>query len=118
MDKQYPLIIVFYLDAELMKEPQVINRFAESINMMLASKEANAIALFIPTKGEERVECINPVIVAEADMAKINQIIEDIKKSFDINAKIDLPNEEIIIDENSCTCNGSECQCKKPESND
>jgi len=118
MDKQYPLIIVFYLDAELMKEQQVINRFAESINMMLVSKEANAIALFLPTKGEERVECINPVIMAEADMVKINQMVEDIKKSFDIGASIDLPDEEITIDDNSCTCNGADCECKNVESND
>lgn len=113
MEKQYPLIIVFYLDAELMKDRQLISGFAESVNMMLASKTPNALAFFIPTTGEERVECINPVIVAEADMEKINQMVADIKKSFDIGASINLPDEEIIIDDNSCTCNGADCQCKK-----
>jgi hypothetical protein len=114
MEKEYPLIIVFYLDAELMKTPEIIKPFAESVNHMLAVKNANALAFFIPTKGEERVECINPVIVNEADMDKINILIEDIKKNFSINADVNVKDEEITLDSKPCECGKNpdgNCEC-------
>ena len=114
MEKQYPLIIVFYLHTELMKNPEIIQPFVESINQILAIKEANALALFVPTDGEERVECINPIMVQEADMEKINKIVEDIKKNFAINADIDVPDGEIKLDENPCECGSNidgKCEC-------
>jgi hypothetical protein len=129
MKENYPLIIVFYLDAEMMQVKEIIQPFADSVNTMLAHKNANAMAFFIPTKGQERVECINPLIVAEADMAKINAMVEDIKKSFaigeDINVEdedIDMTDEEIveeiakiaeILNEKPCDCgNNPDGKCK------
>lgn len=130
MKENYPLIIVFYLDAEMMKVKEIIQPFADSINTMLAHKNANAMAFFIPTKGEERVECINPSIVAEADMVKINAMVEDIKKSFSIGEDINIDDEDIdmtdeeiveeiskfaeILNKKPCDCganpNGN-CEC-------
>ncbi|MEI6880353.1 MAG: hypothetical protein WCK82_03345 [Bacteroidota bacterium] len=114
MEKQYPLIIVFYLDAELMANPQIIKPFADSVNDALAKRKANAIAFFIPTKGEERVECINPIMVKDADMAEINKMVEDIKASFSIGVDINVPDEEITLDEKPCECGDNldgECKC-------
>ena len=45
-EKQYPLIIVFYLDAEMMKVKEIIQPFVESINYMLEVKNSNALAFF------------------------------------------------------------------------
>jgi len=112
-EKQYPLIIVFYLDAEMMKVQEIIQPFVESINYMLETKNSNALAFFLPTTGQERVECINPTIVAEADMEKVNVLIEDIKKNFSIGAEMNITDEEIIPDTKECTCNGGECNCDK-----
>ena len=115
----YPLIIVFYLDHELMSNPQIIKPFAESVNQMIAYKEANALAFFLPTRGEDRVEVLNPVVINEADMEKINKIIEDIKTNFSIGADIDVPDEEITLDElpssedKPCDCgNNPDGKCK------
>lgn len=110
MENQYPLILVFYLDAEMMKIKEIIQPFAESVNHMLAEKNSNAMAFFIPTKGEERVECINPSIIAEADMAKINQMVEDIKEQFSIDADIDVEDKE--AENKPCECGGN-CKCNK-----
>ena len=87
MEKDYPLIIVFYLYEDMMRQPDIIQPFAESINNLLAAKNANAMAFFIPTKDNERVECINPMIVKEADMDKINKMVQDINiiNTFDKN---------------------------------
>jgi len=116
MEKGYPLIIVFYLDAEMMKMKDIIQPFAESVNTMLAHKESNALAFFLPTKGEERIECINPTIVAAADMAKINEMIEDIKTTFTVGLDIDVLDETIDItpETTSCDCGENKtCECTK-----
>ena len=113
MDKQYPLIIVFYLDAELMSNPQIIKPFADSVNDALAKRKANAMAFFIPTKGEEKVECINPIMIKEADMKEINKMVEDIKSTFSVGADIDIPDEEITLDTKPCDCgNNPDGNCK------
>lgn len=102
MEKSYPLIIVFYLDRNMMENKQVIQPFADSVNKIIALKKLNAVAFFIPTDKEERVECINPVIVSGDEMDKINKVLEDIRSNFLIGSKYDLPdiNIEIKNDEN------------------
>lgn len=115
MNENYPLIIVFYLDAEMMKIPEIIKPFADSVNTMLAHKNANALAFFIPTTGEERVECINPTVVDKADMAKINQLVEDLTNNFSIGEEIELEEEEVELDEvKPCECGNNldgKCKC-------
>jgi hypothetical protein len=88
MDKQYPLILVFYLDRELMQNRDIIQPFADSVNEALAKRRANAMAFFLPTDGEERVECINPIMFKEADMEEINTMVQDIKKAFSVGDDI------------------------------
>ena len=81
----YPLIIVFYLDHELMSNPQIIKPFAESVNQMIAYKEANALAFFLPTRGEDRVEVLNPVVINEADMEKTVRLAIELYISDTLN---------------------------------
>lgn len=109
-EKQNPLILVFYLQ---MEDQRIIQPFIESVNDMIIQKNANIMAFFVPTDGEERIECLNPVTLKENDMDKINKMIEDIKQSFSIGAEMSIPDEDIILD-NECTCGnnpGSNCKC-------
>lgn len=109
--KQHPLIIVFYLDAEMMRNPNIIGPFSDAINDMLFQKDANALAFFIPTTGEERVECLNPVVMSEAENEKVAQIIEDIKKNFSVGDGSDI---ELPESYNECICKNNPdggCQC-------
>ena len=89
MDKGYPLILVFYLDSEMMRNKDIILPFTESVNHAIAKREANMMAFFMPTDGEERIECINPLTAPDADMERINKIIEDLSKNFDIGQGAD-----------------------------
>jgi hypothetical protein len=82
MQNNYPLIIVFYLDSELMRNPEIIKPFADSVNQMLLVKNANALAFFLPTTGLERVECISHV--TEPLKNDVKQLISDIKENFKI----------------------------------
>jgi hypothetical protein len=87
--KQHPLVLVFYLDREMMQTPEILKPFAESINHMINYKNMNAIALFMLTDGEERVECLNPVVVPKAEMDKITKMIDEISKQFGVGDEID-----------------------------
>lgn len=84
-----PLILVFYLDRELMSNKDIMIPFSDHINRTIHEKDANIIAFFLPTDGEERITCINPIQVAPADMEKINKIVEDLTKNFDIGQGAD-----------------------------
>ena len=113
--ENYPLILVFYLDSELMRNKDIILPFTEAVNQTLAIKNANAIAFFIPTKGEERVDCINPKIIEPTDMEKINKMVEEIKLNFSIAPDMDIPNEEITTDSKPCECGDNpdgNCKCE------
>ena len=80
----HPLILVFYLNRELMGNIDIIEPFSESINSTLALKDANAMALFLPTDGEERIECINPKIINPETQEKVDVLINSITKEFEI----------------------------------
>ena len=97
MEKEHPLIIIFYLDSEMMKIKDNIQPFVESVNNMIKQKDSNVMAFFLPTKGEERVECINPKIVDKADMDKIYKMIEDIKETFSIGVDLPIDNKNTEI---------------------
>jgi hypothetical protein len=102
MDKGYPLILVFYLNGEMMRNKDIIVPFTESVNNAIAIREANAMAFFLPTEGEERIECINPLTVPEEKIEEINKIIEDLKKNFDIGQGADenLESDEDVQEDN------------------
>lgn len=89
-EKQHPLVLVFYLDRDFLNNPQIRNMFVESVNQIIAIKDINAVAFFLPTDGEERLECINPVIMPEDEMEKVAIMINDINKHFGVGeSKVD-----------------------------
>lgn len=87
-NKEYPLIVVFYLDRDMMSNPEIIKPFAESVNVLIEQKKANMMAFFLPTDGEERVELLNPKVIEPIEMDRINNIVNDLIKHFDMNDKI------------------------------
>lgn len=92
-----PLVLVFYLDREMMEQTELFSQFTKSINSIIEYKKANMIAIFLPKSEDtdERVECINPAIATEEQKENINKLIEDIKVKFSINTKFDDVPDEI-----------------------
>lgn len=86
---EHPLILVFYLNREMMTNGDIIRAFADSVNNAIAEREANCMAFFLPTDEQERIECLNPVTMQETDIERINKIINDLTKSFDIGQGAD-----------------------------
>lgn len=82
---EHPLILIFYLDRELMKQREIMQSFADSVNQDILDRGANIMAYFIPTDDDERIECINPLIATDEEKVTIKALIDDISKNFDIN---------------------------------
>jgi hypothetical protein len=101
----YPMVLVFYLDREMMMQGEIIRAFADSVNNAIAQREANCMAFFLPTDGEEKIECISPVMFKEPDMVKVNKLVEDLAKNFDIGQGADLnissKENEVELDDNN-----------------
>lgn len=99
---EHPLVLVFYLDREMMMVPEIIGPFHQMVENTIAARNANAMAFFLPTDGEETVKCINPNVVPETTMEEVNQMIADIKAQFDIGQGADEgkddPDNEVEID--------------------
>ena len=69
-DKKTPLVLVFYLDRELLKNEQIATEFTNSVDTMIKKRGYNVMAFFLPTDGEERIECLNPVEMKEDDTVR------------------------------------------------
>jgi hypothetical protein len=85
MHKEQPIILAFYVNR--LTEPEFIKAYSENINAIIQEKGFNMIAFFLPTDGDDRLECVNPILLEPTDMDNINKIINDISKAFDIPTK-------------------------------
>lgn len=117
MSNEHPLIIAFYLDRDMLTQPQLIQPFVESVDHMIETKKLNMVTFFLPcADGEsERVECLNPVIMQPAELDRITKLIDDIEKNFSIGADIEIPEDQNIeILGEPCTCGSNpngQCKC-------
>jgi hypothetical protein len=102
MEKDQPLVLVFYLDRELMTNKEIIIPFTKSVENLIKKKDLNVLAFFMPTDDDERIECLNPKLISESQMKNVDKIIQDLSKNFDVGLGADEgknnPNNEIIID--------------------
>lgn len=85
INKDNPLILVFYLYRDLMGNPEIMGPFSESVNNLIHDRGINAVAFFLPTDDNERIECINPVILPENEINKVNRILSDLTKQFGLD---------------------------------
>lgn len=84
MKKDLPLIIVFYIGRYMFETPQIIQEMSLSVESLINSKGYNAIAFFLPTNNEERVECINPIILSNEEYSNVEKLLKDLETNFDI----------------------------------
>tara|TARA_R110000796_G_scaffold252137_1_gene385307 strand:- start:9741 stop:10034 length:294 start_codon:yes stop_codon:yes gene_type:complete len=77
------------MEREMMRDKKLMGQISEHFNRVLAEREANAMLFFLPTDGPERIECINPVIATSEQKEKIDTLITEISKNFDIGQGAD-----------------------------
>ena len=85
----HPIVLAFYLNREMLVNTELTSEYVKSVNDLIATKEYTVMAFFMPTDGEDRLECLNPIVMTDELKVEVYPIIEDIKKSFDIEEKKD-----------------------------
>lgn len=87
LTESYPLILCFYIDRDLISNPEIFKPFYDAVNIAIKMKDANILAFFMPCEIEsERVECINPIQISDPEMGEINKLVEDLTKQFNVGA--------------------------------
>jgi len=86
---EQPIVLVFYLNRELMSNREIIQPFVEAVNQSIAEREANMMAFFLPTDDQERVDCINPLLATPDEKTRISEMIDEISKNFDVGQGAD-----------------------------
>lgn len=81
----HPIVLAFYLNQEMLSNTQLAKEYVDSVNEMILNKAYNVMAFFMPTDGDDRLECLNPLLMTEEMKQDVYPILEDIQKSFDIN---------------------------------
>lgn len=77
-----PLILVFYIDRATLSQPDFREVYINNVNEAIERKNANIINFFLPTDGEDRIECINPMTIDDVDHTEVAQLVEDLRKDF------------------------------------
>lgn len=83
-----PLILVFYLQSELFSDRKTIAMYGETVREYLENRGDDVRLFFLPTDGQERIECINPVYIDdETEFEKLNDMIEDLSNKFQVGVE-------------------------------
>ena len=83
-----PLILVFYLHESNFVNQEAIKLYSENVKNYFDENGDNVRLFFMPTSGEERIECINPVYITEkAEIEKLNKLTEEVEKLFQVGVE-------------------------------
>ena len=87
-----PLILVFYLDRPSFIEKELVKSYGENVKRYLEDQGDNVRLFFMPTDGEEKIVCINPLYIKdEEEFEKLNTLVHQLEEKFQmgINTKVE-----------------------------
>tara|TARA_R110000824_G_scaffold28858_4_gene96529 strand:- start:273 stop:746 length:474 start_codon:yes stop_codon:yes gene_type:complete len=80
-----PLFLIFYLNSEMFSSKGIVQAYGDNVKKYLDNKGDNIRLFFMPTKGEERIECINPVFIEDqTEFKKLEKLVEELEKQFQL----------------------------------
>jgi len=83
-----PLILVFYLHESNFVNQEAIKLYSENVKNYFDENGDNVRLFFMPTSGEERITCINPVYITEkTEIEKLNTLTEEVEKLFQVGVE-------------------------------
>jgi hypothetical protein len=83
-----PLILVFYLDAGAFAEQEMVKAYSENVKEYFDENGDNVRLFFMPTTGEERIECINPAYLTDkTEIDKLNTLTKEVEKLFQVGVE-------------------------------
>ena len=79
----YPLILCFYLDNDVIRNGEIMDEIVSSTDKVINAKDANIITFFLPCEaGEDRIECINPLVISDNEIEKVDKLLDDLNNKF------------------------------------
>ncbi len=83
-----PLILVFYLDAGVFADQEMVKAYSENVKEYFDENGDNVRLFFMPTTGEERIECINPTYLTDkTEIDKLNELTEKLEEMFQVGVE-------------------------------
>ena len=83
--KDEALILVFYLDQSNFVQQDLLKAYSENVKRYFDDNGDNVRLFFIPTKGQEKIECINPVYLTDrSDIDKLNDLTSKLEEMFQV----------------------------------
>jgi len=78
-----PLFLVFYLSRDLFTNKELVAAYGENVKKYLDEKGDNVRLFFMPTDGEEKIVCINPLYIDTKDeYNKIDSLIKELENQL------------------------------------
>tara|TARA_B100001287_G_scaffold276827_1_gene289826 strand:+ start:3514 stop:3978 length:465 start_codon:yes stop_codon:yes gene_type:complete len=78
-----PLFLVFYLSRDLFTNKELVAAYGENVKKYLDEKGDNVRLFFMPTDGEEKIECINPLYInSRKEYNKIDNLINELENQL------------------------------------
>ena len=88
LPNEYPLFLVFYLDATTFTSEGLVTTYGENVKKYLDEKGDNVRLFFMPTKEKERIECINPKYIGAGDeLEKLNNLVSELEEKFQVGVE-------------------------------
>ena len=83
-----PLILVFYLDRPSFVEKELVKSYGENVKRYLEEQGDNVRLFFMPTDGEEKIVCINPLYIKDEDeFEKLNTLVHQLEEQFQVGVE-------------------------------
>ena len=78
------LLLVFYLHSSTFETPEIVEAYTDGVKAGMAKVGFKGMYFFLPTEGEDRIDCINPRLVTEKEFADTKEKLDRIQKLLDI----------------------------------
>ena len=86
--KDEALILVFYLDQSNFVQQDLLKAYSENVKRYFDDNGDNVRLFFIPTKGQEKIECINPVYLTDrSEIDKLNDLTSKLEEMFQVGVE-------------------------------
>ena len=86
--KDEALILVFYLDQSNFVQQDLLKAYSENVKRYFDENGDNVRLFFVPTNGQEKIECINPVYLTDrSEIDKLNDLTSKLEEMFQVGVE-------------------------------
>jgi hypothetical protein len=81
------IILVFYMDREMYENKELLNEYSQGVMKGMERIGLKGMFFFLPTDGEERIDCVNPKLVDAKAFEETKEKLQRLSMALDIELK-------------------------------